>query len=604
MVSPQLVLLGEQFEKLEKLSFSLRKSFASLGSSKALDKISRAGVDASISLDKSSAAAARLERRLAALRLPAGGMIPPLLPGGGGGAFGGGGGRGSGGSAGGHAGGGFHGGNIHMGSGGIGIGSVGMAAGDAFVPLAVSAGMIWGGHALYESAKDLNTEMQRFKLYGLGDKLNAEAFSFVKGMHIYGSTQAENMKNFREAQGVFRESGLNDSEALSGAKLAAPVLANIAFATEALDDEPKARMRTSSMSMMRWVEMNGGLKSAENFNRLANVGWKLTQSSGGNVDWEQLRQFSATAGIAGQSISAEGLAALEPVIGELKGGRAGVGLRTALNRMMGVVKLPNQVAHMLVDHGLWDGSKVVWNNQGGIKSFKGDPFKFTKEMMQNAPMAYRDHFMPMYDQMHLGTEERSRMNAMFFGSTGGAEFNIMDKQMPTIERSVEAIRKFADVITSVNNGREGLSGQEIEFGAAWTDFKTDFGTQVLPFFSGLLKFGSGVLRGNGPLITQSAPDGLAHPNVPIVNGIGGVWGLEVKALRKLFGMDSGTGINPVAPANQNKAALPPVIQLVPTQGGRPLAEYNAKNLAKHQFGGLGSGTFDYSVAAPGMNNKG
>ena len=596
-------MLGEQFEKLEKLSFSLRKSFASLGSSKALDKISRAGVDASISLDKSSAAAARLERRLAALRLPAGGMIPPLLPGGGGGAFGGGGGRGSGGSAGGHAGGGFHGGNIHMGSGGIGIGSVGMAAGDAFVPLAVSAGMIWGGHALYESAKDLNTEMQRFKLYGLGDKLNAEAFSFVKGMHIYGSTQAENMKNFREAQGVFRESGLNDSEALSGAKLAAPVLAKIAFATEALDDESKARMRTSSMSMMRWVEMNGGLKSAENFNRLADVGWKLTQSSGGNVDWEQLRQFSATAGIAGQSISAEGLAALEPVIGELKGGRAGVGLRTAFNRMTGVVRVPNQVAHMLAGSGMWDPSKIEWNSMGGIKSFKGNPFNYTKEMLERPDQFYENRVMPMYDKMKLATEDRSRYNAMLFGSTGGAEFNIIDKQLPAIHRSVEAIKKSMGITDSVNNGREGLSGQEVEFGAAWADFKTDFGTKVLPFFSGLLKFGSGVLRGNGPLITQSAPDGLAHPNVPIFKGISGFLGLEVNALRHLFGKDS-TGINPVATAAQSKSGLPPVIQLVPTQGGRPLAEYNAKNLAKHQFGALGSGSFDYSVAAPGMNNKG
>ena len=578
LVSPQLALLSDQFLKLEKLAISLGTTLTKIGNGKALEKIALAGNATTSALNKSEAAAARLERRLEALKLAGTGM--PMLPGGGGGRAPGG--TGGGGSGGGGHGGGFHGGNIHLGSGGIGMGTVGMAAGDAFVPLAVGASMVWGGHALYESAKDLNTEMQRFKLYGLGDKLNNEAFGFVKGMRIYGSTQSENMKNFREAQGVFRESGLNDSEALAGAKLAAPILAKIAFATNSMDDESQAKLRTSSMSMMRWVEMSGGLKSASDFNRLADVGWKLTQSSGGNVDWEQLRQFSATAGIAGQSITAEGLAALEPVMGELKGGRSGVGLRTALNRMMGVVKIPNQVAHMLVENGLWDASKVEWNSNGGIKSFKGDPFKFTSEMMQNPAMAYRDHFMPMYSKLGLGAEERSRYNAMFFGSTGGAEFNIMDKQMPTIERSVTAIKKFMGIMDSVNVGREGLSGQEQEFGAAWTDFKTQLGTKVLPFFSGLLKFGATVLRDT----PSDQPQSHIFGYDTFKSIVGGVSNL----------------INPVATSKQN-GGVPPVIQLVPTQGGRPLAEYNAKNLAKHQLGAMGSGTFDFGVAAPAMNLK-
>jgi hypothetical protein len=38
------------------------------------------------------------------------------------------------------------------------------------------------------------------------------------------------------------------------------------------------------------------------------------------------------------------------------------------------------------------------------------------------------------------------------------------------------------------------TGQQQEFEAAWTDFKTQFGTKALPFFTGILKTGSAILR--------------------------------------------------------------------------------------------------------------
>lgn len=150
-----------------------------------------------------------------------------------------------------------------MGPGGIGIGTVGLAAGGAFVPLAITAGALYAGHALYESAKDLDTERARFRQLGLSGAQNAEAFNFVDKMRVFGSSKAENMRNFREAQGVFRESGLEGSEALEGAKLAAPVLAKLNLLAKAFGGENAEKLQTANMAMLRYVELSGGLKNAE-----------------------------------------------------------------------------------------------------------------------------------------------------------------------------------------------------------------------------------------------------------------------------------------------------------------------------------------------------
>jgi hypothetical protein len=493
LISPQLKLIAEGFEKLEGLTTALKTALKSIGvESAGLRSVARDALASTEGLDRATVAADRLERRLAALRVSASTMPGiPMLPAGGAG----GGGRWGGGGGGGHRNG-FHGGNIHMGPGGIGVGTIGMAAGDAFVPLAVAMGMMYAGHATYESAKELDTERARFRLFGLSDAQNSEAFRFVDGMRVYGSTRATNMRNFREAQGVFREAGESDSSALAGAKLATPVLSQLDFLASSLDGESAAKMRTANMAMLRYVEMSGGLKDASTFNRLADFGWKLNQSSGGTVDWEQLRALKSTAGVAGYNLTDDALARLEPIMGELKGGGAGTALATSFGRLSGVVRVPNQIAHALVDNGLWDASKVAFNANGGIKNIKGNPLGAanTKLFEENPELFYEQVIRPMYKKMNLSQEDIARENLALFGRTGGKLFEAIERSLPVIQQSVEAMKKTKNITDSVAEAKKSLGGQEKEFEAAWTDFKTQFGTTALPFFTGILKGGAAILR--------------------------------------------------------------------------------------------------------------
>lgn len=333
-----------------------------------------------------------------------------------------------------------------------------------------------------DEAKKFQTEFAKFSVYGLGDKVNAEAAKFAKGMNVIGSSATENMKLLTEAQGVFREGGLSGSAALEGAKLAAPVLAKIAFATSSMDGESQAKYRTSSMDMLRFIEMRGGLKDAQTFNRIADEGWKAMRSSGGNVNWSQYRQFMARGGVAAQGLSDEALfGKLEPVIGEMKGSTAGFSLRTAFNRLNGIIRIPNQVAHELASSGVWDARKIVWNSQGGIKSFKGNPLNQQDMFSKDPVQFYESVIKPMYQKLGLtSVNQIARENAMIFGSTGGAMFSLIDRQLPAIHRSVEAQRKTLGIDASVGAAGGALGGKEIDLHAKWANLMLELGDKILP----------------------------------------------------------------------------------------------------------------------------
>ncbi|WP_248769059.1 hypothetical protein [Pseudomonas sp. MWU12-2345] len=332
-----------------------------------------------------------------------------------------------------------------------------------------------------DEAKKFQTEMAKFSLYGMSDKVNADAEKFVKSMNSMGTSITENMKLFTEAQGVFRESGMDGLGALEGAKIAAPVLSKIAYATSGLDGESQAKMKTSAMAMMRYIEDSGGLKSAQRFNQLADAGWKMTQTSGGSVNWEQLRQFKARGGIAAMNMSDDAVAMLEPIITMLKGQTAGFSLRTAYNRLNGIIKIPNQVAHDLVKNGIWDNKKVIWNDNGGIKAFKGNPLKDAELFSQNPTEFYEKIIMPMHKRQGITSDSAiGQANAMMFGSTGGAMFTLIDKNIEKLHHSLEAQHKALGIDASVDKVSGTLAGKQVELHAKWRDLMLTLGNIVLP----------------------------------------------------------------------------------------------------------------------------
>lgn len=519
LVAPQLLKLSEQFAKVDALALQVNKRLQKMGAevvgmrnlagaSKTLEAglkgvnaeallIERnlrgikgalpSGLGLEKELTRANVEADLLEKKLAGMRAlgrgpggGGGGVIPPILPAPGGG---------HGGGRRGH----LHGGNIHMSQHGVGVGGIGMGmAEDALIPLAAAGVAVYIGHAAVKEAAEYQREQAQFSIFGMSAEQNAQAKTYVEQTQMPGASMIDKMRYMTEAQGVFRESGMSGDEALGGAKLVAPILAKLHYTSLLSGHEMD---ETEEKSMLRFVETRGGLKDPAELKRIADLGFKVSMTSGGNVDWEQLRQAMSTGGVAAKGLTDEALFAWgEPLIGELKGGGFGTGLRTAFNRMNGIIKLPNQAFHEMERLGIWDASKVEENKSGGIKSFKGNPLIHADEYSANPFKYYTDYILPKYDKLGLSEADRNRENSMIFGGTGSRLFSTLEQQLSTILKSLPALNQAKGLDPAVKTTDDTMTGQMKNFDAAWSDFKNQFGQTMLPAVTNMLLVGTSILR--------------------------------------------------------------------------------------------------------------
>ncbi|KTR90455.1 hypothetical protein SA5R_18575 [Pantoea dispersa] len=328
-----------------------------------------------------------------------------------------------------------------------------------------------------DEAARYQTMTEKLRQFGMGQAATEEALRIAETTRVRGSSATDMLKYLVEAQGVFSESGRSSvEEQLRAAKLAAPVLARINFASRGLDEHQREATTAKQMDMLRFTETAGGLKSPERFNELMDAAFRAIQSSGGNVDFTQYRQFMAKAGTSAFNLSNKALfAELEPIIGELKGSAAGDALMTAYNRLNGIIKLPNQVTHDLMTMGIWDASKIELNSLGGVKRFRGNPL-INAQLFSQSPVEYYENvILPLYRRHHYTEEQKQRENALIFGRTGGKMFSLIDKQLETIHHRIDAYgiaRGLNDAYVAVGGT---YNGKAIDFHKKWQNLQRVIG---------------------------------------------------------------------------------------------------------------------------------
>ena len=261
----------------------------------------------------------------------------------------------------------------------------------------------------------------------------------------------------------------------------------------------KAALHQSNVALLRFAEQAGGLKSPAEFNRLANIAYKLRQSSGGTIDFEQLRAVTAQGGAYTQRSSDVGFAYREPIIQEMKGSAYGTAVATAGSRLFNVLsRTPQNLVAEATRLGLWTKDRTHLS-EADSALFKDSFERF-----------YIERVMPLYQKFGITGSDKDRENAILFGRTGGRAANLVDKQVPSILRSVDAFRKASDIDKAGAELQKSLSGEQLQFEAAWTDFKANWGTTMLPFFTGILKGGASMLHAVSPSNSGSVP-GADHP---------------------------------------------------------------------------------------------
>ncbi|WP_343611098.1 hypothetical protein [Novosphingobium sp.] len=355
------------------------------------------------------------------------------------------------------------------------------------------------------AAGEFQAMQNKMHILGLGDKAVDELTAYSKAMGVAGSSAKDNMRYLLEAQGAFRESGEHTiEEQLKGAKLMAPYMAKMAATLKASGHEMS---EDQERYFLRFVEQAGGTTDTHRAASLTDGLFRAIQSSGGTVDAAAYQGFLARAGTAGMKLSARTMFAdFEPLIAEMHDS-AGVGLQSAYSRMNGMVKNQAAASEML-RLGLWNKDAIIYNKVGGIKAFKNGANPMNSEAaasLSTDPVEfYRKYVLPAYQKR--GVKDVERENMLLFGKTGGALFNLINKQLPTILRSREAFEKTQSLDQAYNQTKDSFFGQGGQLKAAAQDFLVAAGGKggLLENMTGALRMATGAVRG----LTDAAN---AHP---------------------------------------------------------------------------------------------
>jgi hypothetical protein len=345
-----------------------------------------------------------------------------------------------------------------------------------------------GGLMLFKGPLHEATEwervMARLQQKGLGDGQIADAKKFLRANDIYGVSLLERAQIFDEAQGSFRESGMSGSAALDAAKTMTPVLAAYKLAMATLNDHSRGAAEGSFSSLNKIVELMGGLGDTKLAGEIVGGVFKAVQSSGKMVSERDLRQFITMGGSAVSGLSLRTIfGGLEPQIGEFGGSAVGTGLNTAYRLLTGAQSKPSRLfVREAIKVGLWNQDNLVFNSQGGIKAYNGNPLKpEMQNLLRSDTIGFAKALMTLYAQQGIASQQdREHENEILLGRTGAKIYNKIMLQLSTIESSLNSYdhSETPDQVNSVQ--KNSIIQKSIELQKRWNDATLNFGLVAMP----------------------------------------------------------------------------------------------------------------------------
>ncbi len=328
-----------------------------------------------------------------------------------------------------------------------------------------------------QMAMDYNRELAKLRQMGLGDLQIKDAQKFVTATDIIGTSMQERMKLFVEAQGAFRESGMDGARSLEAAKTMMPVLAQYQVAMGLLGGQHRGAHEGAMRSLNKTVEMMGGLGNTERAKEIADGIFKAVQSSGKMVDERQLKQFVAYGSSATNQLGLRAIfGGLEPIIGELGGSTTAVGLRTAYGRTNGMMSLPPKLMlHEMAGLGMLDAT--------GHKQTS-----YLANLQSTDAIGYASELLKMYHAHGIIRQtDVERENAIILGTNGAKVYNKIMSQLPVIEESLKAYDKARGIAQTVKDNADSPMMAMEKFHKALADLGLVIGQTVLPVLTPLIQ---------------------------------------------------------------------------------------------------------------------
>lgn len=326
-----------------------------------------------------------------------------------------------------------------------------------------------------DEAKRFQNEVERFRSLGLGDKVNSDAVKFATGMDTYGTSIRENLGLLRDAQTVFGD--------FQEAKMVVPLLSKMKFANAALYGEEGGAMKDRAfMDMLKVIEMRGGLKSEEAFNKQANMIQQVQTATGGRVGANEYLNFIKTGGVAAKGMADDKFYYnMEPLIQEMGGFRVGTGLMSGYQNLV-QGRTTQRAANELMRLGMLDAKMVDYDKVGNIKQIKPGAVAGSDMMVQDPFQWMQKVMLPAFASKGITSQQAilNEIGAIFTNRTASNLYSTMFLQQANIEKNMKLNAGAAGIAELDKNAKNTLSGKELEFGAKWRDLMLNLGNVVLP----------------------------------------------------------------------------------------------------------------------------
>jgi hypothetical protein len=338
-----------------------------------------------------------------------------------------------------------------------------------------------------DEAKNFQSEVARFTSLGFGAKVDADAVKFARGMKTYGTSARDNMTLVSDAMAVFKN--------LHHAEVAAPILAKMKFANEAVFGHHGKANEGKFMDMLKVIEFRRGLSSTEEFETQANFVQKVISGSRNRVDATQLLSALKTGGVAltGRTNAAFYLGA-EPLIQEFGGQRYGTGSMSIYqNWVQGRGTLTAQ--QELFRLGLLNPDLVQFNKLGVLKKALPGSFIGSRVLEQEGELAVLEKVvLPAFAKHGITSEEGviRTLGTTLGNRTGSGLMSRIYQQRDTLKIQTQA-NEFAQGINQLDlTAQQTLAGKQIELHKRWRDVMLELGNAVLPL---AIKTVEGLTRG-------------------------------------------------------------------------------------------------------------
>lgn len=633
LVAPQLLQLSREFTKVEALAVSLNKSLKGMGSNAA--GIRSINVEIGVldtKLARANQQALMLDGRLRQLKasgvllgtgVTGAGVIPPIVPiggapggagGNGRGRTGGGAGAGGGGSGGGH-GGGIHGGNIHMGPGGPGIGSVGFGLGSSsMIPLAIGAGVIYMGHGLYEEAKKLEKARADFSNLNLSKSDNAEVLKKAESIAglVHGTKITENLALIQDLHTATGD--LHHSLELS---------ANYAtFANAAKVQNGGKSVDNLVLSSIKALEHRGDavMQNAAMLDKELRMQSQVDFFTKGVVGPNDYYAMSRTGKLAYQLADKDYLyGPAAALISANSGATAGTMEMTALSSLVGG-HMDKKAKAFMMEIGLWqekvdpkvaayrkqfdkdaDYQKIVAANGGNLIQTGGLSGENTKLFVSDRNKFVLEVLMPAIKKKYgldMSNEDIASLLSSNFNRNTSGDLSFFVTNQLKVAKDTAGVRNAKDFVQANKSYMETATGSEENFISAWTNFKAEFGKNVLPLVTGMLNDGAEILRNISEFKSKFFPESGSDSKFGVKHDIGFQPAWKFDDSKPWWGSSdwkkkpSDASIPP--PKSQQQTQAVGDVYLDKQKVGNVLARHMGNSLNKN----LGTGLFDAGVALP------